>query len=221
MLGTMVAVRSLTISVPDQPHPGSLAPDAARVELQARLSGAGPLAVIAPPHPLYGGTIDNPVVRAIVRAYLARGNATLAFNFRGTGESTGTQGGGQQDALVDYLAAARSQRTPLASLAGYSFGSVAALAAAVELAAPHVLMVGPALGLLALHDSDLLERYQGVLSVVLGDDDEYAPVADVRRLFEGRPRTALQVLPGVDHFFLGSAVTQLSEALGKLPLGET
>ena len=77
----MVTPRTLTIPVEGTTH-----------QLEARLHrlpDSVELALVAPPHPVYGGSIGNPVVRAIERAFHAVGVSTLAFNFRGTGESTG------------------------------------------------------------------------------------------------------------------------------------
>ena len=48
--------------------------------------------VIAHPHPLYGGDLDNPVVVRIAEVCRAEGLATVRFNFRGVGHSTGTHG---------------------------------------------------------------------------------------------------------------------------------
>ena len=46
-------------------------------------------AVITHPHPLYGGSMLNPVVEAIENAYRTVGFSTLRFNFRGSGNSSG------------------------------------------------------------------------------------------------------------------------------------
>ena len=183
-----------------------------------RAEGSAPLALIAPPHPVYGGTIGNPVVRALERAYQAAGHSTLAFNFRGTGESTGEPSGEQSQALVDYLAVAQSvPDAKPAWLSGYSFGSVAALAAAIELEVPRVLMVAPPLELL---DPALLRRYRGQLALAVGSEDEYAPVAAVRELLDRRADTVLKVIEGAEHFFFGSAVQRLAPALQELLGGE-
>lgn len=182
--------------------------------LEARLTRArpdAPLAVVAPPHPVYGGSIGNPVVRTLEQALAQQGHTTLAFNFRGTGESSGEPSGDLDDALTDYLAVARAvPDAQVVLVSGYSFGSIAALDAALALDAPRALMIAPPRSLL---DAGRLARYAGELLVVLGDHDEYAPLDATRAIFADRPRTQVVVLPGVEHFFLGSAVSQLAGAL--------
>jgi len=187
-------------------------------KLEARFTrqpaGADKLAVVAPPHPLYGGSIGNPVLRAMEARLGAFGLSTLAFNFRGTGESTGEPSGDLADGLVDYVAAARSVKdVALHWATGYSFGSCAALMAALKLDVPHVLMVAPPLALL---DPALLDRYRGTLLVLLGSDDDYAPEAELRETFARAPQAQILLLDSVDHFFLGSDVQKLSAGLDQL-----
>ncbi len=187
--------------------------------LEARLvrgNASTPLAVIAPPHPLYGGTIGSPVVRALERAFQAAGHWTLAFNFRGVGESTGEPSGAPEDALADYLAVVHSvPDAQPAWLSGYSFGAAAALAAAIELEVPRVLLVAPQLGAL---DPPMFARYPGRLMVALASEDEYAPPDAVRKMCETRAETATQIciIEGADHFFLGSALPPLARVLETL-----
>jgi alpha/beta superfamily hydrolase len=214
----MTLARTLTIAVAGSPHRlegrhTSARPASARTP-EGALRDAPGLAIIAPPHPMYGGTLGNPVVRAMERALQAREHATLAFNFRGTGESEGEPSGEYDDALADYLGAARAlPGAELTWLSGYSFGSVAALACAVELEAPRVLMVAPPLGML---DPALLTRYRGEVAVLIGSEDEYSPLEPFRELFAPRPNTTIELLPDVDHFFLGSDVLRLTEGLTRL-----
>ena len=215
MLSAMTLARTLTVAVP-----GSLLRLEARHLPLGLSSGTGsaeavaPLAVIAPPHPMYGGTLGNPVIGVMERTLRAHGLSTLAFNFRGTGESDGEQTGSYDEALADYLAVARAlPDAELSWLSGYSFGSVAALASAVELDAPRVLMVAPPLGML---DPALVARYRGQLAVVVGTEDEYAPLDELRALLEPRAQTTLELLPGVEHFFSGSDAQRLAEGLARL-----
>jgi uncharacterized protein len=173
------------------------------------------LALVAPPHPLYGGSIGNPVVRALEHAFVDAGYSTLAFNFRGIGESTGEPSGEPDDALADYLAAAG---TPMGKrlevVSGYSFGAVAALRAAIALGVPDVYMVAPPVFLL---EGAPLAEFHGSLHVLVGDADEYAePEALEAELARSPAARHMHWLAGADHFFLGSNVVALGERLRAL-----
>jgi hypothetical protein len=60
------------------------------------------IAVIAHPHPLFGGTMDNKVVQTLARAFVACGWTTVRFNFRGVGASEGVHDEGRGE-LEDML----------------------------------------------------------------------------------------------------------------------
>ena len=60
------------------------------------------------PHPLYGGDMDNPVVVRAAEVARDLGLATVRFNFRGVGQSTGEHGKGvaerlDVEAALDHL----------------------------------------------------------------------------------------------------------------------
>lgn len=59
---------------------------ALEIALDRPAAGVSPigLAVIAHPHPLFGGTRDNKVVQTIARALMSRGLICLRPNFRGS-----------------------------------------------------------------------------------------------------------------------------------------
>src|SRR5271166_3947152 len=72
------------------------------------LHAAGPSrggAVVAPPHPLYGGSMENPVVSELAFVCARAGLASLRFNWRGVGASSGVPSGALADAADDYAAA--------------------------------------------------------------------------------------------------------------------
>jgi alpha/beta superfamily hydrolase len=61
------------------------------------------VAVLAHPHPLYGGTMDNKVVTTLARLYRRRGVDAVRFNFRGVGASAGSHDQGRGE-VEDMLA---------------------------------------------------------------------------------------------------------------------
>src|SRR6476620_232027 len=79
--------------------------------------------VIAHPHPLFGGTMDNKVVQTLARAFVQCGWTAVRFNFRGVGTSEGVHDAGRGEA-VDFEAVvqALAPQGPIA-LAGFSFGA--------------------------------------------------------------------------------------------------
>jgi len=162
------------------------------------------VAVIAHPHPLFGGTMDNKVVQTLARAFVQCGWTTLRFNFRGVGGSQGEHDAGQgetQDLLrvVELLA----PQGPLC-LAGFSFGAfvttqaLAALADARDVA--KLVLVGTAASRFnvlpiapELHERTL---------VVHGEADDTVPLSAV--MDWARPQVLpVTVVPGGGHFFHG------------------
>src|SRR5262245_58569903 len=89
------------------------------------------IALVLHPHPLYGGTMHNPVVFNCARALHDAGFETLRINFRGVGESSGTHDNGRGEVddartALDFLL----EKQPAARevvVAGFSFGAAIAL----------------------------------------------------------------------------------------------
>ena len=81
------------------------------------------VAIIAHPHPLFGGTMDNKVVQTLARAFVQCGYTAVRFNFRGVGASAGEYDAGKAE-LQDLLAVVQqvAPQGPIA-LAGFSFGA--------------------------------------------------------------------------------------------------
>jgi alpha/beta superfamily hydrolase len=109
-----------------------LAGPAGRLEAELHSPATAPSfrAVVAHPHPLYGGTMDNGVVMLTARALVAAGAETLRFNFRGVGRSAGEHDEGRGERLdLETAIAALEERRPALPLvvAGYSFGAVMTL----------------------------------------------------------------------------------------------
>lgn len=162
------------------------------------------MAVIAHPHPLFGGTLDNKVVQTLARAFVQCGWGAVRFNFRGVGQSAGVhdEGRGERD---DMLAVVRqaAPEGPLA-LAGFSFGAFVASHALAALWAQrevrHAVLVGTAASrfeVAALPPEAHLRTL-----VIHGEHDQTVPLSAV--LDWARPQTLpVTVVPGGGHFFHG------------------
>ncbi len=84
------------------------------------------IALVAHPHPLYGGTMENKVAQTLARTFVALGYATARFNFRGVGESEGVHddGRGEVDDMAVMMAYMQGQYPGLpVALSGFSFGT--------------------------------------------------------------------------------------------------
>jgi alpha/beta superfamily hydrolase len=159
-------------------------------------------AVIAPPHPLYGGSMSSPVVGEVAWACQRAGYATLRFEWRGVGASSGTPSGETSDAEADYAAAlahlAETVPGPLLA-AGYSFGAAAALrVAASQPRVRRLVLVAPPAAML---DREALAAFPGRALLVTGEHDSFAPPDALEGLLAAHPRRALEVIAGADHFF--------------------
>jgi len=159
-------------------------------------------AVIAPPHPQLGGSMDSAVVNEIAYALAKAGRASLRFNWRGVGASSGAIGAGPAEAdrdygvALDYLAETIAGRI---MRCGYSFG---ALAASRELQASDrvdkLLLISPPVAYL---DVPTLDTFFGEVLVVSGENDPYAPLRELEEVVNGLPHGRLEVVPEADHFF--------------------
>lgn len=177
------------------------------------------LALVAHPHPLMGGTMDNKVAQTMARAFNQLGYVSVRPNFRGVGGTEGVHDDGVGE-LEDLLHVTDWMRTPsswnefeatanqawVASantlslvVSGFSFGSFVGSHLVQRLAdlgrpAERLVMVGSAAGkwTLAQVPEDTI--------LIHGELDETIPLIDV--LDWARPQElTVQVVPGADHFF--------------------
>ena len=181
------------------------------IDAVVQVPDAGPLcavAVVAHPHPLFGGTMDNKVVTSMARAFVDAGAATWRFNFRGVGKSEGTHddGRGETEDLLTVIEHARALNPDLPLwLCGFSFGGAVTLAAnaqgTVRLHASEMILVAPAIQRLAHWQNELTDREVPESTLIIhGENDDTVPLAD--SLNWARPRNVpVAVVPGADHFF--------------------
>jgi alpha/beta superfamily hydrolase len=169
-------------------------------------AGASAGVVVAHPHPLYGGDMDSAVVMSAVQACSRANLATLRFNFRGVGGSTGAwdEGRGEQDDVRTAVSHLRSLLGPTAraALAGYSFGAamVAAVAASGEPLAG-LALIAPPLAMRGLPPAP--PAVDGPVHVVAGRADTYCPADALAALARSWPAATVTVIDGADHFFFG------------------
>ena len=155
------------------------------------------IALVAHPHPLYGGTLDNKVVQALAKTFVELGYVSFRPNFRGVGASEGAhdEGRGETDDLLSVVAHARKDvgELPLA-LAGFSFGAAVQTQVAQRIAPERMVLVGVAVGRFPS------ETVPPDTIVIHGEIDETVPLAKV--LDWARPQELpVVVIPGADHFF--------------------
>jgi alpha/beta superfamily hydrolase len=155
------------------------------------------VALIAHPHPLFGGSLDNKVVQTLARAFVELGYETWRPNFRGVGETEGVHDEGRGE-LEDLEAVLQKIQTEKYVLAGFSFGAslVARLAERLMLHAPPEWLVLVGIGLTRLAAPPVPP---GTL-VIHGENDDTVPLGAV--LDWARPQELPVVLvPGADQFF--------------------
>jgi alpha/beta superfamily hydrolase len=162
------------------------------------------VAVIAHPHPLFGGTMDNKVVQTLARAFVQSGWTALRFNFRGVGATAGVhdEGRGETDDLLAVVAT-QAPDGPLA-LAGFSFGSFVTTRALQTLwparSIEKIVLVGTAAARFAV--ATLPPESHDRTLVIHGEQDDTVPLQSV--LDWARPQSLpVTVIPGGGHFFHG------------------
>jgi alpha/beta superfamily hydrolase len=160
------------------------------------------IALVAHPHPLYGGTMENKVAQTLARTFVGLGYVAARFNFRGVGESEGVHdhGQGEVDDMAVMLAHMQQQYPGLpVALTGFSFGTFVQAQLQQRLIAEgrpaeRMVLVGTAAGKWPMPPvgSDTI--------LIHGELDDTITLAQV---FEwARPLDVpVIVIPGADHFF--------------------
>ena len=191
-------------------HKSSIAGPAGALDIAIDLP-AGPsrgFSVIAHPHPLFGGTLDNKVVHTLARAFVQSGWTAVRFNFRGVGGSAGShdEGRGELDdflAVVQHVAPAGEGQAALA-LAGFSFGAFVTTHAFERLHAQRsiekLVLIGTSVSRAPAAPVDAAAHTKTL--VVHGEQDDTVLLLDV--MDWARPQALpVTVVPGAGHFFHG------------------
>ena len=166
-----------------------------------------PAVVVCHPHSLYGGNMQNNVVKAICYALAEASIAALRFNFRGVGMSEGDFSGGygeQEDviAALTFLTSASQINPEKIGLVGYSFGTKVALPVALNNDKVRaVAFVSP-----FISDPDLenLKGYVKPKIFICGGDDCYSFANEVQQKVSELPEpNQFHIIPSTDHFWGG------------------
>lgn len=179
----------------------SIAGPAGALELALNLPQTAPrgIALIAHPHPLQGGTMDNKVAQTLAKTFAGLGYVSVRFNFRGVAGSAGAfdDGVGETDDALAALAHAQADYPSLpVVLAGFSFGTFVQTRVARQVSAERMVLIAPAV---ARFDTAPLPADT---IVIHGEEDDVVALADV--FAWARPQQLpVVVFPGCGHFFHG------------------
>ncbi|MGA8053911.1 MAG: CocE/NonD family hydrolase [Burkholderiales bacterium] len=177
-------------------HPAGFADEGA-------IESACGIALVAHPHPLFGGTADNKIAQTLARTFADLGYVSLRPSFRGVGKTEGKHdhGEGETDDLVRLIDWGRSRYGELpVVLAGFSFGAFVQSRVAKRVTPERMVLVGMPHGLVTGGRTYRSEAVPADSIVIHGEFDETAPLANV--LEWARPQELPIVLvPGADHFF--------------------
>jgi hypothetical protein len=189
---------------PAAPSRESIEGPAGKIEIAVNDPGEARrgVALLAHPHPLYGGTLDNKVVQTLAKAFFTLGYCALRLNFRGVGASDGVFDEGRGE-VEDFLALAEHARRSYGdvelALGGFSFGGFVAASVAGQLAPRHLVLAGPAVNRFPVG------AVPAATLVIHGEEDDVVPLKDV--LDWARPQQLpVVVFPGAGHFFHGNLV---------------
>lgn len=157
------------------------------------------LALVAHPHPLHGGSLDNKVAHTLARAALARRYLAVRPNFRGVGASSGRHGHGLAE--TDDLVAIAEHLAPQFgylpwTLLGFSFGAYVQHRVAGLIEARQLIMVGPAVSMYDFQPPAI------PTTIIHGDADELIAIEPVRRYARDHG-IRLHEMVGAGHFFHG------------------
>ncbi|MFV0388705.1 MAG: alpha/beta hydrolase [Pyrinomonadaceae bacterium] len=164
------------------------------------------LALVCHPHPLGGGTMHNKVVFRAAAGLVDAGLATLRFNFRGVGASTGKHddGIGEKQDVLDALNYITQQYPALGvTFAGFSFGSRFGLEAVINnQRISRFISIGTPVD--KYHDYDFLLELRKPILFIHGDQDEFGSLESLEALVTkvaAVTDTTVKIFNNCGHFF--------------------
>ena len=157
------------------------------------------LLLVAHPHPLHGGSLDNKVVATLAKTALDRGWVAVRPNFRGVGMSEGTFDGGVGE-TEDLLAVVRFVEKSYPDLpwvlAGFSFGAYVQHRLRQQMPAQRLILIAPAVTMYEFAPVPV------DTVVIFGDADELIPPTAMQHWADAQHLTVKRI-PDAGHFFHG------------------
>ena len=162
------------------------------------------ITILAHPHPLLGGTMDNKVIQILNRAFTSLGYAVARLNFRGVGNSQGDHAAGIGETddmllLIEYMEKKFPDLTLV--LGGFSFGTFVVSKVHKKLTEQkhppyRIILIAPTAG------QWNPEQVPSDSIIIHGENDEIIPLSDV--LSWARPQDLpVTVIPDATHLFNG------------------
>lgn len=161
------------------------------------------LGLVCHPHPLGGGTMHNKVVFRAAAGMVDAGLATLKFNFRGVGASTGVHNeveGGVEDVTdaLNWLTGEFPNED--VTLAGFSFGSRTGMQVGIsDDRVKRLISIGTPVE--KYRDYEFITSVEKPILFVHGDRDEFCSVPALREITDQIPHAEVVIYENCGHFF--------------------
>lgn len=163
-------------------------------------------AILAHPHPLYGGNMHNNVIDSLWRHLAIKGFSTFRFDFRGVGNSEGNfeEGIGETRDLngaLRFLKDSGYIHLPC-FLIGYSFGAyVIHLLHTLHPSIKGIFMISPPVSMMRF---DLTRFGSCPCLIAAGNHDPFCRIDDLKKVLDPSPgNITLNIIPNADHFWVG------------------
>ena len=167
-----------------------------------------PVALLLHPHPLYGGTMNNPIIMEMFHIFDSFGFSTFRFDFRGVGKSEGKFDNGLGElsdsaAGLDWVQR-QNPNTNQCWVAGFSFGAL--LGMQLLMRRPEIrrfISISPQPN---LYDFNFLAPCPASGIIIQGKKDELVPIEDTSRLaLKLQSQKSITVdyeeISGANHFY--------------------
>lgn len=157
------------------------------------------LLLIAHPHPLHGGSMDNKVVTTLAKTALQHGWVAIRPNFRGVGMSEGSfdKGVGETDDMLHVVQFVEKSYPDLPwVLAGFSFGAYVQHRLRQQMPAKRLILIAPAVTMVAF------DAVPADTVMIFGDADELISPNAMQQWADSQ-HISVKRIPAAGHFFHG------------------